>query len=213
MRKLLILEYPNIKNLNLEDEAQFRNLILWLEEQKIRHYEIVDRTGLRDVKAQNWTHHFKTYLKDLEYPYEDQNRMIIVDWLAGVAVKLEFFDNGEKFRKCCASDVIKRRQNAESASTLKMLSAKDERLKKTIKEFAELLQIPPHYLNDEITLEAVKIFVQQRIESNLKKSAGDNNEKQMKLSVSDSRLQLGFTTNGLFNQITFTKFKSYQIRQ
>lgn len=47
--------------------------------------------------------------------------------------------------------------------------AKDERLKKTIKEFAELLQIPPHYLNDEITLEAVKIFVQQRIESNLKK--------------------------------------------
>lgn len=36
------------------DESQFRNLIVWLEDQKIRHYKIEDRTALRNICAGDW---------------------------------------------------------------------------------------------------------------------------------------------------------------
>ena len=36
------------------DEGTFRNMIVWLEDTKIRHYKIEDRAGLRDVNAPTW---------------------------------------------------------------------------------------------------------------------------------------------------------------
>ena len=43
-----------------EDEAEFRNLIVWLEDQKIRHYKIEDRQALRNTTASNWTDALQT---------------------------------------------------------------------------------------------------------------------------------------------------------
>lgn len=37
------------------DEDEFRNFIVWLEDQKIRHYKIEDRAGLRNIKSSDWT--------------------------------------------------------------------------------------------------------------------------------------------------------------
>ena len=38
------------------DDGQLRSLILWLEDQKIRHYKIEDRAGLRSVDSnEQWT--------------------------------------------------------------------------------------------------------------------------------------------------------------
>ena len=36
---------------DFSDDNQFRNLIVWLEDQKIRHYKIEDRAGLRNTAA------------------------------------------------------------------------------------------------------------------------------------------------------------------
>ena len=41
------------------DEGQYRNLIIWLEDQKIRHYKIEDRKELRDVSNTDWQKSFK----------------------------------------------------------------------------------------------------------------------------------------------------------
>ena len=40
------------------DEKKFRNLVVWLEDQKIRHYKIEDRAGLRDIGNDLWQSHF-----------------------------------------------------------------------------------------------------------------------------------------------------------
>ena len=40
------------------DEEQVRNLVVWLEDQKIRLYKIDDRAGLRDVKSPEWAKAF-----------------------------------------------------------------------------------------------------------------------------------------------------------
>ena len=46
-RKLSALNYPNAEAFESQNQAEFRGLILWLEDQKIRHYKIDDRAGLR----------------------------------------------------------------------------------------------------------------------------------------------------------------------
>ena len=38
----------------VSDESQFRNLIVWLEDQKIRHYKIEDREALRNTDSETW---------------------------------------------------------------------------------------------------------------------------------------------------------------
>lgn len=36
------------------DETQYRNCIVWLEDQKIRHYKIEDRGNLRNIPSSDW---------------------------------------------------------------------------------------------------------------------------------------------------------------
>lgn len=36
------------------DETEFRNFIVWLEDQKIRHYKIEDRGNLRNIHSDDW---------------------------------------------------------------------------------------------------------------------------------------------------------------
>jgi hypothetical protein len=39
----------------LTDEKEFRNFIVWMEDQKIRHYKIEDRAALRNIKSSDWS--------------------------------------------------------------------------------------------------------------------------------------------------------------
>ena len=43
-----------LSNHYFADEKEFRNFILWLEDQKIRHYKIEDRAELRNIKSSDW---------------------------------------------------------------------------------------------------------------------------------------------------------------
>jgi hypothetical protein len=47
--KLAALEYPERASFNVSDETAVRALIVWLEDRKIRHYQIKDRQALRQV--------------------------------------------------------------------------------------------------------------------------------------------------------------------
>jgi len=41
------------------DETEFRNFIVWLEDQKIRHYKIEDRGNLRNIPSSDWPKYFE----------------------------------------------------------------------------------------------------------------------------------------------------------
>lgn len=43
---------------SFSDENDFRNLVSWLEDQKIRNYSIDDRADLRDFASTNWNDTF-----------------------------------------------------------------------------------------------------------------------------------------------------------
>ncbi len=51
--------------LDVNDALDFRRIVLWLEEQKIRHFDVSRRSGLRDVESSSWESAFDVYLKSM----------------------------------------------------------------------------------------------------------------------------------------------------
>ncbi|XP_050810698.1 RNA transcription, translation and transport factor protein isoform X2 [Gopherus flavomarginatus] len=132
-RKLTALDYHNPAGFNCRDETEFRNFIVWLEDQKIRHYKIEDRGSLRNIHNDEWPKAFEKYLKDVNCPFKIQERQETIDWLLGLAVRLEYGDN-----------------------------VNNPDFKAGVMALANLLQIQRHddYL---VMLKAIRILVQERL--------------------------------------------------
>ncbi|XP_018087583.1 uncharacterized protein LOC496146 isoform X1 [Xenopus laevis] len=92
-RKLQALDYHNPAGFNFKDETEFRNFLVWLEDQKIRHYKIEDRGKLRNIHSSEWPDQYEKYLNDVNCPFKVQDRQESIDWLLGLAVRLEYGDN------------------------------------------------------------------------------------------------------------------------
>lgn len=76
------------------DEKHIRSLVIWLENQKIRHYKIEDRENLAQLTSPSWSNHFEKYLSDIECPFLKNGKLQDqIEWLLGYAVKLEYSDN------------------------------------------------------------------------------------------------------------------------
>ena len=81
--------YTNCEFFNcLSDEHEYRRLVLWLEEQSIRHYQVADREALREIDGDKWQGQFELYLKSLDCPYVG-NHVQALSWLLGTALQLE----------------------------------------------------------------------------------------------------------------------------
>eukprot|EP00455_Lapot_gusevi_P004193 TRINITY_DN11742_c0_g1_i1.p1 TRINITY_DN11742_c0_g1~~TRINITY_DN11742_c0_g1_i1.p1 ORF type:complete len:301 (-),score=58.53 TRINITY_DN11742_c0_g1_i1:96-998(-) len=103
-RKLQALQYPHWDRFDIQDVRQFRTLIVWLEETKIRHYPVAQRAGLRNVDANDWNTTFSTYLQDLSFPkpfngFSARELSSILDWLLGKAINLEYHDRASEFNQ------------------------------------------------------------------------------------------------------------------
>jgi len=85
------------------DDNSFRNLIVWLEDQKIRHYKVEDRLPLRKTKVDGWTDFYRKYLIDLDCPIKTGRKVEEVDWLLSFSVALEFEDNKSRYQAASIS--------------------------------------------------------------------------------------------------------------
>ena len=83
-----------MKSKHITDEKSLQNLILWLEDQKIRNYKIDDRKFLQIQDHTQWKKSFKKYLDDLKCPIPASDLPGAVDWLLGLAVQFEYSDDG-----------------------------------------------------------------------------------------------------------------------
>uniref|UniRef100_A0A5F9D0Q9 RNA transcription, translation and transport factor protein n=1 Tax=Oryctolagus cuniculus TaxID=9986 RepID=A0A5F9D0Q9_RABIT len=161
-RKLTALDYHNPSGFNCKDETEFRNFIVWLEDQKIRHYKIEDRGNLRNIHSSDWPKFFEKYLRDVNCPFKIQDRQEAIDWLLGLAVRLEYGDNAEKY-KDLVPDNTKNADNAtKNAEPLINLDVNNPDFKAGVMALANLLQIQRHddYL---VMLKAIRILVQERL--------------------------------------------------
>lgn len=76
------------------DAEHFRKVILWLENQKIRHYKIDDRKELRDITSTEWPKTFEKYCNDVQCPVT-KNMVDQLEWFIGYAIWLEFEDDSK----------------------------------------------------------------------------------------------------------------------
>ncbi|KAL4237381.1 hypothetical protein ACF0H5_002099 [Mactra antiquata] len=195
-RKLIALNYPQPQGFDSNDEKAFRNLIVWLEDQKIRHYKIEDRAALRSLESTEWPKAFENYMNDLGSPYPASERNAITDWILGYAVRLEYGDDAEKFRSVTPQTLNSTSGNKTpaggvSSNPLDCLDFDDPDFKAGVTSLAMLLQIPPYHDHLE-QLKAICVLVKEK----LSKEALEVASKEQKSGdvVTLDRVELGFDT-------------------
>ncbi|XP_006625090.1 RNA transcription, translation and transport factor protein [Apis dorsata] len=167
-RRLQALGYLEWDKVNINDVQHFRKVILWLEDQKIRQYDIQDRKELRDIKNENWSKAFAKYCNDVKCPVSN-NTMNQLEWLIGYAIWLEAENNIEEYSQNVKEIKLKMKQETmvphlKSKNPLDNLNFDSNEFKNGIYSVAKLLRIPRHP-NHLVTLKACSKLVQRRLNS------------------------------------------------
>lgn len=116
--KLICLDYPNPESFNIQDPKSFRQIVLWLEDQKIRHYKIDERAELRKVNnTDDWQKAYERYRSDLNCPKELTSQEDQLKWIANYAVKLEYMDNIADYKSVALND-LKMKSSAPSVKSV-----------------------------------------------------------------------------------------------
>ncbi|XP_064860189.1 RNA transcription, translation and transport factor protein-like isoform X1 [Oncorhynchus nerka] len=196
-RKLTALDYHNPSGFDCKDETEFRNFIVWLEDQKIRHYKIEERGNLRNIPSSGWPKSFEQYLQDVNCPFTVEERQESVDWLLGLAVRLEYGDNGspvEKYKNCPLATAT---EAAKPSDPLIHLDSSNPDFKAGVLGLASLLKIQRHddYL---VMLKAIRILIQERLTPEAIAKASQSKEG---LPVALDKHILGFDTGGLLGWV------------
>ena len=91
-RSLKALQCPFADTFSLSDRDHVITLVRWLEDRKIREYDIQERVCLHDSPI--WETHFNTYLEKLSCPFKLVNGDAVdaVAWLIAYAVSLDYDD-------------------------------------------------------------------------------------------------------------------------
>ncbi|CAH1402702.1 unnamed protein product [Nezara viridula] len=150
------------------NEQHFKTVVLWLEDQVIRHYKIEDRESLRDLDSPNWNNAFVQYCKDLECPLPVASPNECLEWIAGLAVRLEYSDNKEKYKNQ-TSEILKNQKNTtpvvKSSNPLDNLDFQSLEFKNGVEELAKLLKVTQHP-DHLVTLEAICNLITQSLDKN-----------------------------------------------
>ncbi|KAM9835809.1 RNA transcription, translation and transport factor protein [Aulostomus maculatus] len=186
-RKLTALDYHNPGGFDCTDESQFRNCIVWLEDQKIRHYKIEDRGNLRNIPSPDWPKAYQKYLQDVNCPFGAEQRQEAMDWLLGLAVRYEYGDNVEKYKNC---QPLEASSNSKAVDPLVNLDSNSPDFKAGVTALANILKIQRHddYL---VMLKAIRILIQERLSPEAISKASQSREG---VPVALDKHILGFDT-------------------
>ncbi|CAG0886812.1 unnamed protein product [Darwinula stevensoni] len=146
-RKLTALDFDNIEQLDVNDPKQFRNMIVWLEDRKIRHYKMDQRGALRATDSLNWSEAFQSYLRDLACPLSQDDLSGVTDWLLGYAIRLEYGDQVDKYKGVTADTMQERKAKVPkvvSTNPLDSLDFNDPSFIKGVEALAKILNVPKH---------------------------------------------------------------------
>ncbi|XP_032203769.1 LOW QUALITY PROTEIN: RNA transcription, translation and transport factor protein-like [Mustela erminea] len=189
-RKLTALDHHNPAGFNCKDETEFRNFIVWLEDQKIRHYKIEDRGNLRNIHSSDWPKFFEKYLKDVNCPFKIQDQQEAIDWLLSLAVRLEYGDNAEKYKDLVPDNTKNADNAAKNVEPLINLDVNNPDFKAGVMALANLLQIQRHD-DSLVMLKAIRILVQECLTQDAVAKANQTKEG---LPVALDKHILGFDT-------------------
>mmetsp|Transcript_37523 Transcript_37523/g.105968 ORF Transcript_37523/g.105968 Transcript_37523/m.105968 type:complete len:249 (+) Transcript_37523:177-923(+) len=102
---LSVLGYPQASAYSACDVHQFRNLVRWLENSKIRHWQIAERDVISDVNHPQWDESFSKYLGEVGFGsnWDVSQAAQVSEWLAAFAVGLKYEERAEEYNKLSAT--------------------------------------------------------------------------------------------------------------
>ncbi|XP_026765047.1 RNA transcription, translation and transport factor protein [Galleria mellonella] len=142
--KLTALGHPNPESFNCEDEKEYRSVVLWLEDQKIRHYKIEEREGLRNIDGDNWKEAYDIYQRDLVSPATEGQPNEQLNWLLSYAVRLEYADNVDKYKNAKIEQPKQAAPNVVSTNPLDNLDFSSPAFKAGVERVSALTGVGPH---------------------------------------------------------------------
>jgi len=148
-RKLSVLGHPSPDRVDPSEEGQFRRLVVWLEDIKIRQCTIDERAPLRAVEGAGWPQQFAKYLARLHCPLPATSPPLhLASWLLALAVRLEFGERPQYFN--------------QKKSPLPPPSESGPEFEAGVAALADLLQVPWHP-SPHLRLAAVTSLVTTRL--------------------------------------------------
>jgi RLL motif-containing protein 1 len=190
-RKLTALSYPGAESFDPNNQTDYRNLVLWLEDQKIRHYKIDDRAGLRNVNSPDWDKQFQQYLHSLDSPKFSRGEETM-DWLISLAVRFEFADNKDTYNKQLNQvDTMNGADKPKIVHTnpLDNLDFQSKEFIAGVNNLADCLNVPKHP-DHLITLQAVSKYVSTRLTGSAIQDPSSVISKGQPYPIKDSNLQI-----------------------
>ena len=196
-RKLRALGHPSGDRLNMEDPEDLKIVVIWLEDQKIRHYKIENRAGLHNHQGEEWKQTFHQYLNDLQCPFNfSTHPHSVIDWLFGVAVRHDYGDAAKEHVELrCGLNFTHETLTTPVKSALD-IDPLDKTFAAGVRALAKIMQVT-HHPDPSVLLEAVRIVIQETL-SNSKleddKSTSKKKKKESKMfnvSAKDCGFDLG----------------------
>lgn len=99
---------------------------------------------MRNIHSSDWPKFFEKYLKDVNCPFKIQDQQEAIDWLLGLAVRLEYGDNAEKYKDLVPDNRKNTDNAAKNAEPLINLDVNNPDFKAGVMALANLLQIQRH---------------------------------------------------------------------
>lgn len=142
--KLTALGHPNPDTFDINSEQEYRSVVVWLEDQKIRHYKIEERGALRNIESSTWLQAYDTYQKDLASPITSGSLTEQINWLVSFAVRLEYADNAAKYNEAKADAPKTAVPKVVSTNPLDNIDFSSPTFKQGVDRLCTLANIGPH---------------------------------------------------------------------
>ncbi|XP_041353205.1 RNA transcription, translation and transport factor protein-like isoform X2 [Gigantopelta aegis] len=168
-------------------------MVLWLEDQKIRHYKIEDRVPLRNIQSDEWSKALDLYLQQLNCPWNAKDKSALIDWLLGYAVRLEYGDNVEKYKAVTPESVHLCRTgvSGQASNPLETLNFDDPNFKAGVTSLCMMLQIPPH--PDHLQqLKAICLLVKEKLSKEAIAAISSSSTETKAEQIPLDKMELGF---------------------
>lgn len=163
-RLLTALDYPNADKIDLSEEKTIRNIVIWLETNKIKSASQHVFNGLKNVNSNDWFKYFDQYKDSLGCPVLT-SQLEELQWLLGKAVQMETSKNKNVYIKHAVDNI--KTSNVPSVVAENPLDKLDFRSKEftdRITQMAKALKITP-YPDPLVTLRAVRKVICSRLSS------------------------------------------------
>lgn len=130
------------------DDQDFASTVLWLEDQKIRHYKIEEREPLRNIdNYAEWESAFEKYKTDIGAP-KFETRIEDLQWILSYAVRLEYMDRADEYKNITGELVNEAKKATDPTTSSKnpfdSMDMKCEDFEQGVRKLARMLNITHH---------------------------------------------------------------------